>query len=79
MFATDKFVWIHFIKTGGTLIRDFFRAMNFTVWQSPWDWGAHCGVDRIPEKYQHLPIFSNVRNPWDWYISWYEFFRLEAR
>jgi hypothetical protein len=33
--------------------------------------GRHAGWDRIPREATGLPILTYVRNPWDWYVSWY--------
>lgn len=33
----------------------------------------HGGCRRIPGKYQDRAVFSTVRNPWDYYVSQYEF------
>ena len=79
MIVTDKFLWIHFIKSGGSLFRHMVIATDPGHWESPRKWQAHCGADHIPEKYKHLPVFSHVRNPWDWYISWYVFFAMPER
>src|SRR3546814_5694158 len=29
----------------------------------------------LPAGRQHLPVVGVVRNPWDWYVSWYAFNR----
>lgn len=34
---------------------------------------THPFVRDIPPPHSHLPVFSFVRNPWDWYVSWYFF------
>ena len=28
-----------------------------------------------PQEYSHLPILGVVRNPWEFYVSWYEHVR----
>jgi len=33
----------------------------------------HGRCDDIPPKYQSLPILGGIRNPFDWYVSSYEF------
>jgi hypothetical protein len=35
--------------------------------------GKHTGWDRIPPEAAGLPVLVYVRNPWDWYVSWYHF------
>lgn len=72
MLITTEFVFLHVPKTGGeflkTLCERHFasRLVQHTV-------PKHAGVARIPEEYQQLPRFGLVRNPWDWYVSWYHY------
>lgn len=33
----------------------------------------HLGWERIPLDAAELPVLAYVRNPWDWYVSWYHF------
>src|SRR3546814_16797562 len=35
------------------------------------DWSS----DVCSSDLQHLPVVGVVRNPWDWYVSWYAFNR----
>ena len=69
MIVTDKFVFIHMHKTGGqSLIRilgDCVPGMK-TV-------GYHYPYSMLPEEYADRPVVGMVRNPWDWYVSWYAF------
>ena len=71
MLITKHFVFIHFPKTGGV----FFRRLCHD--HLPSDWivrdleRTHAGYDLIPEEYAHLPAITFIRNPWDWYVSWY--------
>jgi len=72
MLITKHFIFIHMQKTGGVFFRRLFED------HLPPDWivhepkiGAHAGRDRIPSQYAHLPAIAFVRNPWDWYVSWY--------
>jgi hypothetical protein len=39
---------------------------NFTGWK------AHRNYSQIPAEFAHLPVICFVRNPWDWYVSMYE-------
>jgi hypothetical protein len=71
MLITKHFVFIHLQKTGGVFFRRLCRE------HLPADWivrelaGTHAGRDRIPAEYAHLPAIAFIRNPWDWYVSWY--------
>jgi hypothetical protein len=71
---TKYFIFAHVPKTGGTFLR------NVCAHQLPADWilsddreVPHLTVRKIPEEHAGLPIFGVVRNPWDWYVSWYHF------
>ena len=35
--------------------------------------GYHYPHHLLPPEYSRLPIVGMVRNPWDWYISWYAY------
>lgn len=80
MILSRYFVFIHFPKTGGTFVESLLKA------HAPSDWDIldakaigiqgrsdpnHPTILDIPAEYQKLPIFGFVRNPWDWYVSWY--------
>lgn len=66
MLITDRFVFVHVPRTGGTFLSrlaiDHLRVLRHT---------SHQGVQYLPEEYADLPVFTVIRNPWDWYVSWY--------
>ena len=62
MLATNKFVFIHLFRTGGTSVTNSFKGKML---------GYHRPRSLIPKEYAHLPIVGNVRNPFDWYVSLY--------
>ena len=35
--------------------------------------GYHYPYHMLPAEYAELPVVGMVRNPWDWYVSWYAF------
>lgn len=37
------------------------------------EYGQHGGCNEIPEKYKNKPIYSIIRNPYDYYFSLYKF------
>jgi hypothetical protein len=37
--------------------------------------GYHFPRELLPREYSHLPILGVVRNPWEFYVSWYEHVR----
>ncbi len=87
MILSKYFVFIHLPKTGGTFIK------KILIDYAPDEWkvrkpGArerkyctdpnHPTIRDIPAEYIGLPIFGFIRNPWDWYVSWYEFLKLDG-
>jgi hypothetical protein len=104
MVITDKFVYIHMPKTGGTFVTSvLFRIHNPPApvstrlnsarrfiasvlnrfpspvnSQSPYGPIAdlepkHGTCNDIPEQHRLKPVLSSFRNPYDWYVSQYEF------
>jgi hypothetical protein len=67
MIVTDKFVFVHFPRTGGTFITDVI--MRF--FPSAREIGYHLPRSLLPNEYSHLPVLGSVRNPWEFYVSWY--------
>ncbi len=69
MIITDRFVFIHMHKTGGqSLIDAITRCVpNHKVI------GYHLPRTEVPPQSCDLPFVGLVRNPWDWYVSWYAF------
>lgn len=69
MIITDRFVFIHMHKTGGQTLSDIIQrciSNHRTV-------GYHFPYSNIPPEFSALPRVGMVRNPWDWYVSWYSF------
>jgi tetratricopeptide (TPR) repeat protein len=71
MIVTDRFVFVHMHKTGGQTINriisnciDDHRVI-----------GYHYPIAELPNDARELPVVGIVRNPWDWYASWYAFNR----
>jgi hypothetical protein len=94
MIFTDRFVYVHQPKTGGTFVTAvLFRLheLRWTRWthlQSAFrvnlahqnKYGTliynnhkHGGRRAIPPEQQHKPVLATVRNPYDLYVSQYEF------
>jgi hypothetical protein len=75
MVITRHFVFLHVPKTGGTFVRDVCLKQAPRGWEAHnWRPGRpHARYVSIPEDCAHLPVLCFVRNPWDWYVSWYEF------
>lgn len=70
MIIHDKFIFIHLQKTGGTFIEKFLWK---TLGQNKVKrvWPQHGGVSVIKNKIDKRFTFGVVRNPWDWYVSWW--------
>ena len=69
MIVTEHFVFIHMHKTGGQTLNDIITRCipaHQTV-------GYHYPCSKIPQESRALPRVGMVRNPWDWYVSWYAF------
>ena len=68
MIICDDFIFIHLQKCAGTTMREFlFKA--FPNCQRSKD--EHSGVPEIPKGQYGKLIVGTVRNPFDWYLSWY--------
>lgn len=84
MLITRHFVLVHMQKTGGSFLRTIAAEHLPEDWLVPSeevDWGPrgyyeHHGFRHIPPAYRDLPVICFVRNPWDWYVSWYETHKL---
>lgn len=68
MLATDKFVFVHLPRSGGTFISDVIRKF----FPSAHEIGYHLPRTAVPKEYSHLPVLGAVRNPWAFYPSWYQ-------
>ncbi len=69
MIVTDKFAFVHMHKTGGQSLAHILGACMPDFNQV----GYHYPYHMLPVEYTNLPVVGMVRNPWDWYISWYAF------
>jgi hypothetical protein len=94
MIITDKFVYVHRPKTGGTFVTNVLYQLHEVKWNlwthlklATFDEVAfksnlgkltiyktkHGGSLEIPLKYRNRLILTNFRNPYDYYVSQYEF------
>ena len=67
MLVTDKFVFQHLPRTGGTFVYEVIKKF----FPSAHEIGYHLPRVLLPKEYSHLPILGTVRNPWEFYTSWY--------
>jgi len=69
MIGTDRFVFLHLHKSGGT----FFNECMLRFVPGARQLGYHLPRSMIPPQYAALPVLGLVRNPWSYYVSWYSF------
>ncbi len=69
MIVSDKFVFIHLHKTAGQFISSALLKYVGGCQQI----GYHWPRKYLPAEFQGLPLLGFVRNPWDWYVSWFCF------
>lgn len=69
MLVTDRFVFLHLHKTAGTSFNSFIQTF---FPKNEWI-GYHLPLHVLPVEWSHLPTLGMVRNPWEFYVSWYSF------
>jgi hypothetical protein len=69
MIVTDKFVFLHLHKSGGTFVNDCLMRFIPGARQI----GYHLPRSQIPPMWTSLPALGLVRNPWSYYVSWFAF------
>ena len=67
MIVTDKFAFVHLPRSGGTFISEVISKFFPTAREI----GYHLPRTLLPREYSHLPVLGAVRNPWEFYVSWY--------
>ncbi|HMI37838.1 MAG TPA: hypothetical protein VK505_09470 [Steroidobacteraceae bacterium] len=71
MITTDRFVFLHLHKSGGTFVNECLLKFLPDARQV----GYHLPRSMIPPESKQLPILGFVRNPWSYYVSWFSFQR----
>jgi hypothetical protein len=69
MIVTQRFVFLHLHKSGGSFVNECllrFLPQARSI-------GYHLPRLLIPAEAAHLPVLGFVRNPWSYYVSWYNF------
>jgi hypothetical protein len=69
MIVTERFVYIHLHKSGGTFLNECL--MNY--FPGARQIGYHLPRRMIPKTHEGLPVLGFVRNPWSYYVSWFSF------
>jgi hypothetical protein len=70
MLIHDKFVFFHMPKTAGTFITHVLKS-ELSITDGP-GFGHSSWYD-LPPDAANKPVLFFVRNPWDWYVSFYHF------
>jgi hypothetical protein len=69
-FETEKFIFGHIPKCGGTFIKSVSAQIGIIKKYYIGEFGYHAPIHMFNEE---LPILISVRHPYDWYISQYNF------
>jgi len=69
MIATDRFVFLHLHKSGGTFVNECLLRFVLGARQI----GYHLPRHLMPIESAALPVFGFVRSPWSYYVSWYTY------
>jgi len=87
MLITDRFIFLHFPKTGGTFVSKVLEEYlyahchlykkvitNSLIAKTSEIYGQHGGCNDIPKGWEmNRVLLSTIRNPYDLYVSQYEF------
>lgn len=71
MIATQRFVFLHLHKSGGTFVNECLMRHVHGARRI----GYHLPRMLVPNAYADLPMLGFVRSPWSYYVSWYFFQR----
>jgi len=69
MIVTDRFVFLHLHKSGGTFVNELLVRFVASARRV----GYHLPRSLVPPQYSGLPALGLVRSPWSYYVSWYTF------
>jgi len=69
-FETEKFIFGHIPKCGGTFIKNVSGQIGIIKKSYNGEFGYHAPIHMFNEE---LPILISVRHPYSWYISQYNF------
>jgi len=72
MLVSQSLVFIHLTKCGGNFVRNALHEVDGPEqyagrFHGPWS--------EIPNQYSNMPVITAVRNPYDWWVSWYHFMK----
>lgn len=75
MIVCEQFVFIHLHKSGGTFVNQLLLQCLPSARQI----GYHLPYRELPAAYRALPVLGTVRNPWEYYVSWFFFQAAQPR
>jgi hypothetical protein len=85
MLVTERFVFLHVPKTGGSFVQEVLQAHLPVVdiaaalrRPRPAQRLTHAPHPDLADRWRQLPAAWVVRNPWDWYVSWFSYQVLRA-
>ena len=70
MLVASHLVFVHIPRTGGGFIKGVLGD-HLEVDRAAPRLPTHAAYDELPVEFRDRPGFCVVRNPWDWYVSWY--------
>lgn len=75
MIICPEIIFLHLHKSGGTFANQLLLKCVPGARRA----GYHLPYAELPVAQRHLPVAGTVRNPWDYYVSWYFFQRQQER
>lgn len=75
MYITDKYIFIHLQKSAGCTIKDWlikYHKAKICRWK-------HAPLRMLPEKHYSKIKIGCVRDPFDWYVSYYTYLTQQKR
>jgi len=70
MLVGTEFVFVHVPRTGGSFISGILSE-HLELDAAAERFPTHASYDELPDEFRDRSGFCLVRNPWDWYVSWY--------
>ena len=75
MIVTDRLLFLHLHKSGGT----FVNSLLMHCVPSARRIGYHLPYREAPQAFRDRPVVGTVRSPWAYYVSWYHFQSAQAK
>jgi hypothetical protein len=73
MLITSDFLFIHVPRTGGRFLRRLCEEYLPPERMIRNALSPHTEYHVVADDFADLPMIAFVRNPWDWYVSWYHY------